>query len=518
MYLIYISVALVLEDNMKKRVFVSIIILVTIGVLAGCSKHESEKKGSTLENQDQSTNQTLELDWMAILYEQQPPNDTIIKKIEEKTNTNLNIIWVPDAIKKDRFNAALASGNMPKVVTIPELDSSSVLNALKSGMFWDIGPYLKEFPNLSKMNETILNNISIEGKIYGIYRERPVSRQGVVIRSDWLENLGLTMPKTVNDLYEIAKAFTYDDPDQNGKDDTIGITDRNDLVYGVFKTLASYMGTPNEWGIVNGKLIPDFQTKEYMNTMDFMKRLYDEKLINYNFTITSKTQQQALFTSGKAGIYIGNMVDGISMRNRAKKINPNFSVDITNRIKGPKGKEHVWAGDGYGGMFSIPKSSVKTEKEVKEILAFFDRSIDQDVAALYKIGLEGVHYKKIGDGKFEQINENKSLINRNVRPLNSLVSLDNDYFKNTGDPLRVKFDRLVKDNESIAVTNPTEGLFSSSFLEHGTELRKIIDDATYKYIIGEISKAGFRNEVKKWHRNGGTKIIEEYNAEYKKKQ
>ena len=72
------------------------------------------------------------------------------------------------------------------------------------------------------MNKLINKNASIDGKLYGIYRERPLSRQGIVIRKDWLDNLGLDMPKTVDELYETAKAFTEKDPDQNGKNDTIG--------------------------------------------------------------------------------------------------------------------------------------------------------------------------------------------------------------------------------------------------------------------------------------------------------
>lgn len=180
-------------------------------------------------------------------------------------------MWVPDAVKEDRLNSALAAGNLPKVVTIQDIKNSSVMNAFRSGMFWEVGPYLKDYPNLSKMNKLINKNASIDGKLYGIYRERPLSRQGVVIRKDWLDNLGLEMPKTVDELYETAKAFTEKDPDQNGKNDTIGFADRNDLIYGAFKTLGSYMGMPTDWEEKDGKFTPDFMTKEYMDTMKYMK-------------------------------------------------------------------------------------------------------------------------------------------------------------------------------------------------------------------------------------------------------
>ncbi|MBD1379401.1 extracellular solute-binding protein [Metabacillus arenae] len=500
-----------------KQIRVLFLVVILVGVLLGCANSKAVVSKESLRGKQDPLNYSgLDLDWMTVLHKQQPPSDVIIKKIERVTNTKINIIWVPDAIQADRLNAALASGKLPEIVTITDIKASSVLNSLKSGMFWEVGPYLDEYPNLRNMNDTILNNISVEGKIYGIYRERPLSRQGVVIRKDWLQNLSLPMPDTVDDLYNIGKAFTYNDPDQNGKHDTIGFTDRNDLTYGVFKTLASYMGTPNEWGERSGLLIPDFETEEYMNTMKFMKKLYDEKLINHNFTITSKDQQQELFIKGQAGIYIGNMVDAIDMRNKAIKLNPNAKIDITNRIKGPDGKEHVWAVGGHGGMFAIPKASVKTEEKLKKVLAFLDRMAESDIATLMEIGIEGVHYRKLEDGTFEIIEENKGLLARDVKPYHALKSLNTSSYTNQSDPMRVKFDKLTEDNENFLVTNPAEALFSPMFTEQGSELRKIIDGATFKFILGELDEEGFKQEIEKWRKNGGYQIIKELNEEYKR--
>ncbi len=497
----------------QKRVLLLFVLLV--GVLLGCanSKAVVSKESLKVEKDSQSYS-GLELDWMTVLHNQQPPSDVIIKEIEKLTNTNINIIWVPDAIEEDRLNAALASGKLPEIVTIIDIKASSVLNSLRSGMFWEVGRYLEEYPNLRDMNDTILNNISVEGKIYGIYRERPLSRQGVVIRKDWLDQLGLPMPETVEELYEVAKAFTYNDPDQNGKQDTIGFADRNDLTYGVFKTMASYMGTPNEWGVSNGELIPDFETEEYMNTMKYMKRLYEEGLMNRDFTVTSKDQQKEMFITGKAGIYIGNMVDAIDMSSNAVKINPNAVVNITNRIKGPDGKEHVWAVGGHGGMFAFPKASVKTEEKLKKVLSFMNRMAEDDIATLVEIGIEGVHYRKLADGSYEKIDENKGLLIRDVKPYNALKSIDSSNYTNESNPLRVKFDQLTEDNEKFLVSNPTEALFSPMFTERGSELRKIIDDATFKFIIGELNEDGFKQEIMKWRKNGGDQMIKEFNEEF----
>ncbi|TPE69793.1 extracellular solute-binding protein [Halalkalibacterium halodurans] len=482
----------------------------------GTSAPAEEGEGNT-EEEAFDPNSPLDLDWMVILYHQQPPKDTVIKEIEELTNTNLDLIWVPDAVKEDRVNAALASGNLPKVITLQDFRTSSVLNAFRSGQFWEIGPYLDEFPNLSEMNETILENVSVDGKIYGIYRERPLSRQGVVIRQDWLENLGLEMPTNLEELYEVARAFTYDDPNGSGADDTVGFTDRNDLIFGAFKTLASYHGTPNEWGFDDeGKLMPEFMTDEYVETMNYMKSLYDEGLINTEFPVTSKEQQQELFMTGRAGIYVGNMVDARNLRDKAKDINPEMEVAITNRIAGPDGEDRVWAQGGHNGIFAIPKSSVETEAELKRILAFFDRIAEEDVYNLMAYGIEDVHYETIDGEYFERIEENLDDWAAEVQPLVSLVAREMNYLKAYGDPLYEEYERLTEDNNEIIVTNPAEPLFSPTYTERGTELQKIIDDATYKYILGELDEDGFEAEVERWLTNGGESIIEELNEDYER--
>src|SRR5690606_35611206 len=60
-----------------------------------------------------------------------------------------------------------------------------------------------------------------DGKSYGV----PYSGQAnaLFIRSDWLENLGLEAPTNWDELVEVATAFTEQDPDGNGIDDTYGL-------------------------------------------------------------------------------------------------------------------------------------------------------------------------------------------------------------------------------------------------------------------------------------------------------
>ncbi len=245
-----------------------------------------------------------------------------------------------------------------------------------------------------------------------------------------------------------------------------------------------------------------------------MKKLYDEGLINKDFPVTSKTQQQEMFSQGKAGIYVGNMVDAVNLRDQS--VDDKMELDIINRIKGPDGKERVWASGGHNGIFAIPKTSVKTEKELKRILAFFDRIAEEDVYSLMTYGIEGVHYKKEGKNHFKRIDDNLKDWQAEIQPLVSLVGIDKTYLKNTGDTLRTKYEELTEDNEHIIVSNPAESLYSPAASERGDELQKIIDDATYQFILGKINESQFEQAVEKWRTNGGNQVIEEYEEAFKK--
>lgn len=74
--------------------------------------------------------------------------------------------------------------------------------------------------------------VTKDGKTYGLACA-PVLTEGqvMVIRQDWLDNLGLKAPATLDEFEAVIRAFTEDDPDGNGKKDTYGFTYEGDSIY-----------------------------------------------------------------------------------------------------------------------------------------------------------------------------------------------------------------------------------------------------------------------------------------------
>lgn len=498
----------------KKYVSMACILAVATTLAAGCGKAE---EGSQASDGSNASTGPVKITIMANLQTPEVPSDKIEKLVEQKTNSELEIQWVPDGSYDEKFQAALATGTLPQVSYLKNNASFTLLrDAIKSGQFWEVGPYLKDYPNLSKLDQNTLKNTAIEGKIYTLYQERQPARNGLIYRKDWADKVGVSAPKTIDDVYTMLKKFKEADLAGGGK--TIPLTDRNDLYYGSFKTFSMYFGTPNGWGEQDGKLVPEFMTKGYMDTLKFFKKLRDEGLINQDFPVTSKTDSENLLYTGRSGLSIGAMGSVKSYTDKTIKNFPDAVYDITNEIQGPDGKNVTWGLGGFGTLVVFPKTSIKSEKELKNILSVMDKFYSPEIADLLKYGSKEEGHYTLKDGKVVTSTDIK-VTEKEVRPYLNIALYETT---NITPPLySMKAQEKANDMANAAVkfmvSDPTITLDSKTNNEKGARLADIIKDATYQFIMGKIDEAGFQNAIKKWQNDGGQQIMTEFNEQYKKK-
>ncbi|MFD0679579.1 MULTISPECIES: extracellular solute-binding protein [unclassified Paenibacillus] len=434
-----------------------------------------------------------------------------MKLLQEYTNTKLNVTWVPSASYSEKVTASIAvAGDLPKVLLVKDDRNPAIIEAARAGLFWEVGPYLKDYPNLKTLDAARLNNISIDGKVYGIFRWRAIARNGLIIRKDWLDNLGLQEPKTIEELLNVFKAFTYNDPDKNGKNDTFGIAfDANSAQFYHF---LSILGAPNTWEYKDGRMTPDFMTKPYVDTLKLLKQMYADKVFNSDFPVVK--DRTVLLNQGKAGVYIGAYDDLNARFTDLFKSNPNAKLDTIPNVSGPNGIK-VQGGTGYNSVFMIPKTSVKTEAELKQVLTFIDKLGDEKVQNLMTWGIEGKHYK-VENGKAVRIDE-KVFTDEVYNTLFQLMVFDGSKaIAGNVDPSVAKFNKLIQENEKYAVPNPALPLLSKTYMEKGKQLDQVITDARTKFIIGELDEKGFEQAVANWQKNGGDQVISEYKSDYEK--
>jgi putative aldouronate transport system substrate-binding protein len=503
----------------KRRVHAAMLLCIVMLVLTALGGCTSPEKTQTLPGQANEANGTnvvsqtpKELSMMVSLFVAEPPkeNNEVWMKLEESTGTQLKVTWVPSSAYNDKVNATIASGEIPQVLLVTNDRSPSIINAIRSGMFWEVGPYLKDFPNLSKLNEQVLNNIAVDGKVFGLYRGRPIPRNGVILRKDWLDKLGLQEPKNVEQLVSVIRSFAQKDPDGNGKADTYGLAEDKGLAS--FANMLVYMGGPNGWEVKDQKMSPDFMSPAYMETLKLYRGLYTDKVMNQDFAAV--TDRYTMVTKGVSGLHVATLTDAINRMGDFSKLHPEGKWDVLVRVEGAKGIRTP-ATSGYNGVFMFPKTSVKTEAELKQILTFYDRLTDRKNTDLMVWGLEGVH-NKVEDGKPVWID--KQAYTNFARPFYQMSIADETTEATQGklEPLEAKINNIYKNEAAIGIPNPTWSLLSQTATERGTELQKIIDDARTKFIMGAIDEQGWNQAVQQWTNSGGSKIIEEYTAEYGK--
>jgi len=440
-------------------------------------------------------------------------NSPVWKAVEEYTNTELDIQFTPNSSYEDMLNITLASGDLPTIMNVGK--TPSVISAARNGAFWELGPYLQDYPNLSQAHPVVLNNTSIDGKIYGIYRARTLGRMGVTYNKVWLDNLGLQPAKTIDEFYNILRAFTYDDPDKNGKNDTYGVVITK--YTGPWDIMQIWFGAPNKWGEnENGELVPDFMTPEYREALKFFRKIYSEGLVNEDFAVMDSAAWNTPFVNGQAGVFVDVADNARRLDNAMQEAAPRdepYTI-VTQAPVGPKGHRDMPT-SGWSGMLVISKSKVKTEEELRRVLDFLDKLNDVEMKLLLGYGIEGRHYDMV-DGYVVPKENLDAAITQELTGMNQLLMFIGEQEPGYAPtPINAQIAEVQKANEAIVVGNPAEPFVSEVYAQVGQQLDNIIGDARIQYIVGQIDDAGFDAAIELWKKTGGDDYIKEINDLYK---
>ena len=141
------------------------------------------------------------------------------------------------------------------------------------------------------------------------------------IRQDWLDNLGLEVPRTWDEMAAVAEAFVTQDPDGNGEADTIGIlgpgnSDHMNAIggnqFGLDPLFSSFQSYPQYWlqdedGTVKyGSIQPETKT-----ALEKIQKLYKDKLIDPEMLVRNDSKEPLL--AGKVGIFFGPWWSGYTV-------------------------------------------------------------------------------------------------------------------------------------------------------------------------------------------------------------
>ncbi|WP_105615396.1 extracellular solute-binding protein [Vallitalea okinawensis] len=508
-------------------------------ILAGCGSTDEQVLGTSDQKDNGTVTETKtsekenvapeKASIMIPLYSAEaPPKDSpIYGMINEITKAELDIQFIPSDSYNEKINVAIASNELPDTFVITDFKGSTFVNAARSGMFWDMTDYLPHTQYLSKnYDEVTLYNASLDGRHYMLPRSRVLVRNSVNYRVDWLEKLGLEAPSTPDEIYEVAKAFAEQDPDENGIDDTIGfitgVSPSNSSIGGLSNIVVAY-GGPFVWGEDdNGELKPNFFFPAYKDALEWYKKLYDEGLLNKDFAAVSGNRIYEIMNAEQAGLNIANCDELVNRFDPLLKLkakdNPDIKLeDIFGFTAGPLsnngGEIKLPAGRGFWGGFAFPKTTLETEDRMLEVLNIVDMFDSPEAKDLLRWGVEGIHYERV-DGKAKQTDD-IPLYTKEVDPFAQLL-VTGRLTPNTPGILPFMSEKVeiyYADNAKHALSDLTGPLISDTAAQKGAQLEKIVNDASIKYIMGIIDLTEWEKSIEEWQKQGGDDIIREYNSQ-----
>ncbi|UUZ94007.1 hypothetical protein LJK87_04975 [Paenibacillus sp. P25] len=350
-----------------------------------------------------------------------------------------------------------------------------------------------------------------------------------MIRQDWLDKLGLQMPKTQEDYVKVLEAFRDKDPNGNGQKDEIPTGGRQEArwmdhlfaMYGV----AMFEGQP-DWDLYDGKLTYSAVTPNMKAALEFIAKLYKDGLLDKESLLNDKSKWEGKVNSNKAGNYF-QWVETL-----------NLNLDAMQKNTGVKAKFSILPVPevpGYKGFYTskrrmAPQWVIKNGKDQTKLMAslkslnnMYDKKNWKD---LY-LGVEGMHFT-MKDGKAVKLPDDKST-QENIglfNPASGLATLDftTDLLKSTASADDMwEIDQTVQDmGEAQKYTKHIAGDGLPVSVYDGfpdINNRTLYIEYATKIILGQYPISKFDEFVDKWNKSGGeevTKRAREWYAKTKK--
>ena len=453
------------------------------------------------------------------------PEGQLQTAIEEFIGMPLEITWVPNSSYSDRVTVTMASDNIPHVM-VHTGKTAELAQTAEAGGYWDLTDILPEYPNLTPENADVAHGASINGRTYGIFRLRDAMRASVILRKDWLDNLGLAEPETTDDLREIARAFTDDDPAGDGSA-TTGLIIPAWNGYGnngPYDLWEAWHGTANVWKEEGGSLSPAFLAPEFIEANRTMREMVEAGQVNADFaTMDSGTWNEPFF-NGQGGIIADVSSRGLQLMGLFKDADPEGygdKVTMVGNLKNPDGTLWALPTPGYSGYLTIPKAAVPGDAQLATVLTALDKLSSEEGQRLLNNGIEGVNYEVDGDQAVAIESEEASLIQSDVSAFAQIGTQSNGYLGLPAKPegeAEAALDQKRQDYHEAdlehAVFNPGAAYMSQSYLQNGAILDQIVVDARLKFLAGQLDEAGLEAELERWTSSGGQQVVDEMNELY----
>lgn len=336
-----------------------------------------------------------------------PEDCDLINRIEADLGIRLKCVALPSSSKEqaDEILAAAKTNSLPDLFMCNRDPLVVLLANNQLARLDSMYPLMPERTRLVH-DGAARRSATFDGLSFGLSSSGSIDRnEGVLIRKDWLDRLGLTIPVTTEDYLNVLRAFTFNDPDGNGIDDTYGfgafieissyeegLGRRFAPLFGAFGVEGTYNATKKNAGL-------NVRKPEFYEALDYVRTICAEHIIDPKWTTYTKNEFRNAWKTGRFGM-MREQNAALALESNYRPFDENFPEGEWLLIappKGPRGQSSVGA---YSSGYRTYAVSRRTQELGKlPVLAKLLEWMSTDGYNYVAYGEEGVNFILDDDGK-----------------------------------------------------------------------------------------------------------------------
>ncbi|MDD9271202.1 extracellular solute-binding protein [Paenibacillus sp. GCM10023248] len=424
-----------------------------------------------------------------------PPReeDPIRQMLEKAVNIDLQYMIVPGDQSAAKLNTLISSGDIPDLMFMS--NRQDAIQYYNQGIALDMDEPLKAYPELrNRFSATQWDAVKNKGKTFGIPAYDVASGfQAWWIRNDWLKKLGLKQPTNPDELLEVMKAFTFKDPDGNGKDDTYGFIggvgkDGSIGNQGWDSIMLMFGITPSDTQYSDGKLIIGSEDPRLKEALTFINKIIEAKVVDPDWvSMNESASRDAKMFKGKGGIVLNDLrrmePSGQAKMKEVGGEVPEWTVMAP--PKGPRGDQTAGYEAFQNNSWLISKVAAKDPAKLTRILDFLNYwYTDKELYPYVAYGLKGTQWDLV-DGKAKRLNVSPDVTNKTLWITNYFMPrrVDDPIFFNFLNPQTAEFRqnnlKYIQPNKitPYVVADPADPLYN--------DRKKYVNEMVLKFMTGK---------------------------------
>lgn len=326
-------------------------------------------------------------------------DSAVLNALVERTGVEFEVLVIPSSDYSVKQNAMLASNDLPDILKI---DFTSVQAYAGDGLFVNLSDREEDLPNYFAMVEEVRDSLkffTIEGDYYHFARTskaNPAYLSAPMIREDMVAEVGMEIPESFDELYEVLKAFKRHDPD------SIPWSTRGDT----FVSRAGYsFGSGNgvyfDESVEGGKYLYAPLHEPYGDFLAYLNKLYAEGLIDPDYNVATSAQWQENMSSGKSYFYYDNTTFATNFNKVLVQDDPaaRFVPVLTLKNHYGQRRSEYYPGVGTNSPTRDGFSVSSDSANIGGALILMDYMYSEEGSDLTSWGVEGEHYSVDSSGQ-----------------------------------------------------------------------------------------------------------------------